>query len=79
MKVCGAFLILLGCLALAYQGFGYASHDVSVYDPNAPFSMRTAPLYSVWLPPLAGGLSILAGIAMLAAFARGDSDSELNP
>ena len=74
MKICGAFLILLGFLALVHRGFGYVGHDKS----GVPFDLRAAPLYSGWLLPLAGGLSILAGIAMLAAFTRDDSDLEFN-
>ncbi len=72
MKALGLFLILLGCVALGYQGFTYVGQDYSSnYEP------RIVPLYSLWLPPVTGGLCILAGFGILAAMTREKAELHL--
>lgn len=70
LTLIGIVLILLGGLALAYQGFTYVSREtVAQVGPVQVLADRER---TVWLPPVVGGLAIVGGIALLIVGARSE-------
>jgi hypothetical protein len=63
----GLVLIVLGVLALAYQGFTYTKKE-KVLDIG-PIEATSESKEKVPLPPVIGGLLIVGGVAVLI-FAR---------
>jgi hypothetical protein len=59
----GVLLIVLGGLALAYQGFGY-THREKVLDLGPIHATREDHEW-VSIPPVLGGLALVGGIALL--------------
>jgi hypothetical protein len=59
----GILLILLGGLALAYQGFNY-THRERVMDVG-PMHVTREDHDRVSIPPMLGGLALAGGIALL--------------
>ncbi|MGB9435937.1 MAG: hypothetical protein WBQ89_27055 [Candidatus Acidiferrum sp.] len=59
----GIFLVVLGILALAYQGFSYTlpKKEVDV----GPLHVTKEERHTVPLPPLLGGLALIGGIVVL--------------
>jgi hypothetical protein len=67
----GILLIVLGGLALAYQGFSYTRQE-KVLDIGSIHA--TAERHErVSIPPLLGGLALAGGIAFLVVGARKNS------
>jgi len=67
----GILLIVLGGLALAYQGFNY-THQEKVLDVG-PIHATAAEHEHVSIPPILGGLALVGGIVLLAAGNRKNS------
>jgi hypothetical protein len=67
----GILLIVLGALALAYQGFNY-THQEKVLDIG-PIHATAEKQEHVSLPPILGGLALAAGIVVLIAGAKKSS------
>jgi hypothetical protein len=63
MKLVGIILIVLGVLALAYQGIRYTTQE-KVIDIG-PLKLTASERHSIPLPPILGGLAIAAGIALI--------------
>jgi len=63
MRMLGIVLIVLGALALSYQGFSYVSRD-TVVDAG-PIKISADREHNVWLPPAVGGIALLSGLALL--------------
>ena len=61
----GVLLIVLGGLALAYQGFTY-SHQERVLDLG-PIHATAERQEHVSIPPILGGIALLGGIVLLVA------------
>jgi uncharacterized membrane protein len=61
----GILLIVLGGLALAYQGFTY-THQEKVLDLG-PIHATRDDQERVSIPPLIGGLALVGGIFLLVA------------
>lgn len=61
----GIVLIVLGALALAYQGINY-THRETVLDVG-PIHATTDEQKHIPLPPIVGGLAILGGVFLLFA------------
>ena len=59
----GILLIVLGGLALAYQGFSY-THQEKVLDLG-PIHATAEEREHVSIPPILGGLALVGGIALL--------------
>jgi uncharacterized membrane protein len=59
----GILLIILGGLALAYQGFTY-THQEKVLDLG-PIHATAEKQERVSIPPVLGGLALVGGIALL--------------
>jgi UDP-N-acetylmuramyl pentapeptide phosphotransferase/UDP-N-acetylglucosamine-1-phosphate transferase len=60
----GILLAVLGVLALVYQGFNY-TREKNVVDVG-PIHATVNTQEHVPLPPVAGGLALVAGVALLA-------------
>ena len=68
IAIAGVLLILLGLVALAYQGFTYTSRD-TVLDIG-PIHATADRENTVFLPPLIGAVAVAGGIALLMSGVR---------
>ena len=64
----GIVLVVLGALALAYQGINY-THQETVLDIG-PIHATAEKHDRIPLPPIVGGLALIGGIALLIMGAR---------
>ena len=64
----GILLVVLGVLALAYQGINY-THQEKVLDIG-PIHATADKHERIPLPPLVGGLGLLGGVVLLVVGAR---------
>jgi uncharacterized membrane protein len=64
----GILLIVLGGLALAYQGFNY-THQEKVLDLG-PIHATAEKQEHVSIPPILGGLALVGGIVMIVVGGR---------
>ncbi len=67
-SIAGILLVVLGALALAYQGITYTRRE-KVLDVGPIHATRDTEK-TIPLPPILGGVAILGGIALLVAGAR---------
>ena len=65
MKIAAIVLIVLGAISLAYGGISYTTRE-KVLDIG-PIEATAERHKTVPLPPVIGGVSVIAGIAMLFA------------
>ena len=63
MKVAGIILIVLGVLALVYQGIQYTSREKILDIGSLKVTADTKK--TIPLPPIVGGLALVAGIALI--------------
>jgi hypothetical protein len=63
--VLGIVLIVLGVFALAYQGITYTTHK-KVLDVG-PIQATKEEHNTIPLPPIVGGIALIAGVVLLAA------------
>lgn len=68
MKLAGIVLIVLGALALAYQGIRYTTQEKLI--DLGPLKVTSTEKKTIPLPPIVGGVAIVAGIAMIFADKR---------
>jgi drug/metabolite transporter (DMT)-like permease len=68
ITVLGILLVVLGVLALVYQGFSYTRQE-KVIDIG-PIHATADTQEHVPLPPIVGGLALAAGAVLLAMGAR---------
>jgi len=64
----GIVLVILGILALAYQGFTYTKRDKIV--DIGPIHATEDRQHTVPLPPIVGGLALVGGIVLIAVGSR---------
>jgi hypothetical protein len=64
----GLALVLLGALALAYQGINYTRTE-KVLDIG-PFHATKETQKRIPLPPILGGIALIGGVALLVTGAR---------
>lgn len=64
----GILLIVLGALALAYQGINY-TREKNVLDVG-PAHITTETHERIPLPPIIGGLALAGGVVLLVMGAR---------
>jgi len=67
----GVVLMLMGIVVLAYQGFTYTKHEEVAKIGDVQVTADTQK--TVYFPPMLGGVSLLAGI-VLVALGRKNSD-----
>jgi hypothetical protein len=65
MKPLGIILVVLGVLALIYQGFSYTTRK-KVLDVG-PIQATRQEHHTVSLPPILGALALIGGVVILAA------------
>jgi len=64
----GIALIVLGAIALAYQGFTYTTREKKV--DLGPIEIVDEDRKTIPLPPILGGLALVGGVVLLAVGAR---------
>jgi uncharacterized membrane protein len=67
-SVVGILLIILGVLALGYQGISYTTQK-KVLDVG-PIQATKQEHKTIPLPPIVGGIALIGGIALLFAGGR---------
>jgi hypothetical protein len=68
VKAVGVVLIILGILALGYQGFSYITRD-KVIDIG-PVEVTKEKHKTVYLPPVFGAVALVGGIVLLVSGSR---------
>lgn len=68
MKIAGIVLIIVGALALAYQGFSYTTTEKDA--EIGPLKIQHEETKHVPLPPIVGGICLAAGIGILVFGSR---------
>jgi len=68
MKAIGALLIVLGVIGLAYGGLTWTSRE-KVVDLG-PVEVTQNKTKSLPLPPIAGGICLVAGVILLVGSGR---------
>jgi len=68
ISLAGILLVVLGALALAYQGITYTRHE-QILDIGPIHATEDTP-ERIPLPPILGGLALLGGVGLLVAGAR---------
>jgi hypothetical protein len=63
VSIAGIVLVVLGALALAYQGFNYTRHE-KVLDLG-PIHATTDEQHHVPVPPILGAIVLLGGVSLL--------------
>jgi len=63
LKVIGILLIVLGVVGLAYGGFTWTTRE-KVVDAG-PIQISADKSHSLPLPPIAGGICLVAGVVLL--------------
>jgi uncharacterized membrane protein len=71
ISLAGIVLVVLGALALAYQGFSYTRHE-HVLDVG-PMHVTTETQDRVPIPPIVGGIALVGGIIMLVVGSKKSS------
>jgi len=68
MKIVGIILIAIGILALVYQGFSYTQtkQDAKL----GPVEIQHQETHDVPIPPIVGGICVVAGVVALAVGGR---------
>ena len=68
LSLLGFLLVVLGALALAYQGITY-THREKVFDVG-PIHATKDTQEQIPFPPILGGLALVGGVALLVVGAR---------
>ena len=68
LTIVGIVLIILGVIALAYQGISYTTTE-KVVDVG-PLKVEAKKEKTIPLPPVLGGVAVAAGVILLIAGAR---------
>lgn len=63
-KTVGILLIVIGLVALAWGGFSYTTKEKAV--DLGPVEITKETRKTVPLPPIAGAIALIAGIALIA-------------
>jgi uncharacterized membrane protein YidH (DUF202 family) len=63
MKLVGIVLIVLGVLALVYQGIQYTSKEKILDIGSIKLSADTKK--TIPLPPIVGGVAVVSGVALI--------------
>ena len=68
MKVAGIILIVLGLIGLAWGGISYATRD-TIFKAG-PIQATKETTHTVPIPPIAGLIALVGGIALLISERR---------
>ena len=69
MKILGAILIVLGLIGILWGGFSYTTQKKIV--DFGPIQATREKTHTIPVSPVAGGVSLIAGIACMAGGKRG--------
>ena len=69
LAIVGMVLIVLGAVALAYQGITYTTNE-KVIDLG-PLKVEAKKEKTIPLPPVLGGVAVVVGVVLLIASSRG--------
>jgi hypothetical protein len=69
LAIVGIILIVLGAVALAYQGITYTTNE-KVVDLG-PLKVEAKKEKTIPLPPILGGAALVCGVVLLIASSRG--------
>jgi hypothetical protein len=69
MKIVGIILIVLGILALVYQGFSYT--QTKQVAKIGSLEIQNQETHDVPVPPVVGAICIVAGVVVLIVGGRG--------
>lgn len=69
LAIVGIILIVLGVVALAYQGITYTTKE-KVVDLG-PLKVEATREKTIPLPPILGGVALVGGIVLLIVSSRG--------
>jgi uncharacterized membrane protein len=69
ITIVGILLIILGVVALAYQGITYTSNE-KVVDLG-PLKVEAKREKTIPLPPVLGGIALVGGIVLVVVGSRG--------
>lgn len=69
MKLAGILLIVIGVLALVYQGFNYTKTEKDVQ--LGPVEIQHQETHHVPLPPIVGTACLVGGVIAFAVGSRG--------
>lgn len=64
LRIVGIVLILLGVVALIFQGISYTTHE-TVLDVG-PIHATAEKTKTIPLPPVLGGIALVGGIVLMA-------------
>lgn len=68
-SIIGIILILLGVVALGYQGFTYTQREKVAQIGSLQITADTEK--TVYLPPVLGGVALIAGIILVVVGRKG--------
>ncbi len=68
MKLAGIILIIIGVLALVYQGFTYTKTEQDA--KLGPIEIQHQETHTIPIPPVVGAVCIVGGVLALAAGGR---------
>jgi len=68
ISIAGILLVVLGALALAYQGITYTKRE-KVIDIG-PIHATADTQKTIPLPPILGGIALIGGVVLLVAGAK---------
>jgi uncharacterized membrane protein HdeD (DUF308 family) len=68
MKLVGIILIVLGVLALVYQGIRYTTKEKLI--DIGPLKVTATEKKTIPLPPIVGGVALVTGITLILAARR---------
>ncbi len=68
MKLAGIILIVIGIIALVYQGFSFT--ETKQDAKLGPVEINHQETHNVPIPPIIGGVCIVAGVVSLVAGGR---------
>lgn len=68
LSILGIVLIIIGIVALGYQGFSYTKREKVAEIGNIQISADTQK--TVYFPPILGGISLVAGIVLVVVGQR---------
>jgi uncharacterized membrane protein HdeD (DUF308 family) len=63
-SIVGIILIILGVVALVYQGISYTTREKAV--DLGPIQVTAEEKHTIPLPPIAGAIAVVAGLVLLA-------------
>jgi len=69
LAIVGIVLIVLGAVALAYQGITYTTSEKIV--DLGPLKVEAKKEKTIPLPPILGGVALVVGVVLLIASSRG--------